>query len=98
MRFGCRASSVPSCVVRTLLVLSSPAGRTSLTTRTPLEASLWASVPGSSSGPEIIGFVLPGSLAQGCIMTCAMAVVALFACCWAVTSGGAYVHICHTDG
>ena len=87
MRVGCRASSVPSCVVGTLFVLSSSTGRMSLTARTPIEASLWASVPGSSSGPEIISFILPGSLAQGCIVACAMAVIALFACCLAVTSG-----------
>ena len=87
MRFGGGASSAPSCAVATLFGLFASDGRMSLTTRTPIGTSLWTSVSGSSSGPQIIAFVLLGSPAQGCIVACAMAVIALFACCRAVTSG-----------
>ena len=58
-----------------------------LITRTPVGTSLGTSVSGSSSGSEIIAFVLLGLPTQGCIVACAMAVIALFACCRAVTSG-----------
>ena len=90
--------SAPSCVVGTLFGLSASAGRTSLTTRTPVGTSLGTSVSGSSSGPEIIAFVLLGCLHKGCISGLCHGVIALFACCRAVTSGGVCVHICHTDG
>ena len=87
MGFGGRASSSPSCAVGTLLRLTTSAGRMSLIARTPIGTSLGISVSGSSSGPEIIAFVLLGLTAQGCIVACAVAVIALFACCRAVTYG-----------